>query len=72
MARKKKVIDTTGLPDYKIETFARALMPTILADFQNPKIQKEFQEWLKTKKNAKGILSQIYEIVTFVKQNIFL
>ncbi len=53
MGRKRKVINTTGLPDYKIEAFARALWPTILADFQNPEIQKEFEEWRKNKEAMK-------------------
>ncbi len=53
MGRKRKVINTTGLPDYVIEKFARALWPTILADFQNPEIQKEFEEWRKNKEAMK-------------------
>lgn len=47
MGRRKKRINTTGIPDYKIEAIARVLWPDILADWKDEQVQKEFAEWLK-------------------------
>lgn len=47
MGRRKKRINTTGIPDYNIEAIARVLWPDILADWKDEQVQKEFAEWLK-------------------------
>jgi hypothetical protein ELI_0999 len=58
MARKKK--NTTGVPDYEIDSLARALLPAIQALFETEEGKREFEEWkakrkqqLNTKKNKK-------------------
>lgn len=43
MARKKK--NTTGIPDYEIDSLARALLPTIQKLFESEEGQREFKEW---------------------------
>lgn len=43
MARKKK--NTTGIPDYEIDSLARALLPAIQKLFESEEGQREFKEW---------------------------
>lgn len=43
MARKKK--NTTGIPDYEIDSLARALLSAIQKLFESEEGQKEFKEW---------------------------
>ena len=46
MARKKKLINNTNIPEYEIEKIARCLLPDILAFYNSEDGQKEFKEWL--------------------------
>lgn len=46
MARKKKLINNTDIPEYEIEKIARCLLPDILAFYNSEDGQKEFKEWL--------------------------
>lgn len=43
MPRKKK--NNTGIPDFEIDSLARALLPAIQQLFEDEKTQKEFEEW---------------------------
>ena len=43
MPRKKK--NNTGIPDFEIDSLARALLPAIQQLFENEETQKEFVEW---------------------------
>lgn len=43
MARRRK--DTTGIPDYEIDSLARALLPAIQQLFEDEETKKEFEEW---------------------------
>lgn len=43
MPRKRK--NNTGIPDYEIDSLARALLPAIQKLFEDEKTQKEFEEW---------------------------
>lgn len=43
MLRKKK--NTTGIPDFKIDSLARALLPAIQAYFETEEGQREFALW---------------------------
>lgn len=43
MPRKKK--NNTGIPDFEIDSLARALLPAIQQLFENEETQKEFEEW---------------------------
>ncbi len=43
MLRRKK--NTTGIPDFEIDSLARALLPAIQAYFETEEGQREFAEW---------------------------
>lgn len=43
MKRKRK--NTTGIPDYEIDSLARALLPVIQQLFDEEETKKEFEEW---------------------------
>ncbi len=43
MSRRKK--NTTGIPDFEIDSLARALLPTIQAYFESEEGQREFAVW---------------------------
>lgn len=45
MSRRKKLINHTDIPQYKIEAIARCLMPDILAFYESAEGQREFAEW---------------------------
>ena len=48
LARKKKLVNKTNIPEYEIEKIARCLFPDILAFYNSEEGQKEFEEWKKT------------------------
>lgn len=43
MSRRKK--NTTGIPDFEIDSLARALLPAIQAYFETEEGQREFEVW---------------------------
>lgn len=43
MSRRKK--NTTGIPDFEIDSLARALLPAIQAYFETEEGKKEFAVW---------------------------
>ena len=43
MSRKKK--NTTGIPDYEIDSLARALLRDIQSLIETEKGKREFEEW---------------------------
>lgn len=45
MGRRKKVINNTSIPQYKVEAIARCIMPDILEFYESEEGQKEFVEW---------------------------
>ncbi len=47
MGRRKKLINNTNIPQYKIEAIARCIMPDILAYYESEDGQREFEEWKK-------------------------
>jgi hypothetical protein len=47
LSRRKKLINNTDIPQYKIEAIARCLMPDILAFYESEEGQREFAEWKK-------------------------
>ena len=51
MARRKKVVNHTKIPDYKIEAIARCLLPDILAYYESEEGQREFVKWQQEQKN---------------------
>lgn len=47
MGRRKKLINNTNIPQYKIEAIARCILPDILAFYESEEGQREFVEWKK-------------------------
>ena len=47
LARKKKLVNKTNIPEHEIEKIARCLFPDILAFYNSEEGQKEFEEWKK-------------------------
>ena len=45
MARKKKLINNTSIPQRVIEIIARCIFPDILAFYESEEGQREFAEW---------------------------
>ena len=45
MARKKKLINNTSIPQREIEIIARCIFPDILAFYESEERQREFAEW---------------------------
>jgi len=45
LGRRKKLINNTNIPQYKIEAIARCIIPDILAFYESEDGQKEFAEW---------------------------
>ena len=43
LPRKRK--NTTGIPDFEIDSLARALLPAIQKLFEDDKVKREFEEW---------------------------
>ena len=53
MARKKKLINNTNIPQYAIERFARCVFDDIREAYLNEEIQKAFAEWERQTQSAK-------------------
>jgi len=53
LGRRKKIINNTNIPQYKIETIARCIMPDILAFYESEEGQKEFAEWKRQQETEK-------------------
>lgn len=53
MARKKKLINNTNIPEHEIEKIARCLFPDILAFYNSEEGQKEFEAWKKERSQTK-------------------
>ena len=45
MARKKKLLNNTSIPQREIEIIARCIFPDILAFYESEEGQREFAEW---------------------------
>ncbi len=45
MARKKKLVNKTNIPEHEIEKIARCLLPDILTFYNSEEGQREFEEW---------------------------
>ena len=50
MPRKKK--NNTGVPDYEIDSLARAFIPAILNFYRTEEGQREFAEWQEKRKQT--------------------
>lgn len=47
MARKKKLINNTNIPEHEIEKIARCLLPDILEFYNSEEGQQELEAWKK-------------------------
>lgn len=47
LARKKKLINNTSIPEHEIEKIARCLLPDILEFYNSEEGQQEFEAWKK-------------------------
>lgn len=45
MARKKKPVNNSGIPQHAIEAIARYILPDIIAYYETEEGQREFREW---------------------------
>ena len=45
MARKKKPVNNSGIPQHAIEAIARCILPDIIAYYETEEGQREFHEW---------------------------
>ena len=54
MGRRKKIINNTNIPQYKIEAIARCIMPDILAFYESEEGQREFAEWKRQREAEKN------------------
>lgn len=52
ITRKRK--NTTGIPDFEIDSIARAMIPAIQKLFESEEIQKEFEEWKAARQKEKN------------------
>ena len=52
MPRNKKHNDYgTGIPLHEVDALVEILYPKMVAFFECPKVQKEFEEWLKNRES---------------------
>jgi hypothetical protein len=54
MGRRKKLINNTNIPQYKVEAIARCIMPDILAFYDSEEGQREFAEWKRQRETEKS------------------
>jgi hypothetical protein len=45
LGRRKKIVNNTNIPQYKVEAIARCILPDILAYYESEEGQREFAEW---------------------------
>ena len=45
MARRKKLVNNSGIPQHEIEHIARCILPDIIALYESEEGQREFREW---------------------------
>ena len=58
---KSKRENNTGIPDFELNSLARALLPVIQNLFEDEAVKKEFEEW-QAKRKAKQLNSQTKDI----------
>lgn len=53
LARRKKLVNNSGIPQHEIEYIAQCILPDIIALYESEEGQREFQEW-KTRREAEA------------------
>ena len=51
MARRKKLINHSDIPQHAIESIARCILPDILSFYESEEGQREFAEWKERRNN---------------------
>ena len=54
MSRRKKIINNTNIPQYRLEAIARCILPDILTFYESEEGQREFAEWKAQQEAEKG------------------
>ena len=54
MARRRKLINNTNIPQYEIEKIARILRPDIQAYYESEEGKREFAEWKEEQEQQKA------------------
>lgn len=49
--RRRKLVNSTSIPQHEIEAIARCIMPDILAFYESEEGQREFAEWKKRREH---------------------
>ena len=57
LGRRKKLINNSTIPQYKIEAIARCILPDILAFYESEEGQREFAEWKRQQEENKDAFS---------------
>lgn len=63
MAQRKKVINHTDIPDYKIEAIARCILPDILAYYESKEGQWEFARWQQEQKTKQDNKTAVQNVI---------
>lgn len=54
MARRKKLVNDSGIPQHEIEYIAQCILPDILALYESEEGQREFQKWEAQRESEKA------------------
>jgi len=54
LARRKKLINNTNIPQYKVEAIARCIITDILAFYESEEGQEEFAKWKRQQQTEKN------------------
>ena len=65
LARKKKLVNKTNIPEYEIEKIARCLFPDILVFYNSEEGQREFEAWKSEKAKEKNRLCASSKFTNF-------
>lgn len=57
LGRRKKLINNSTIPQYKIEAIDRCILPDILAFYESEEGQREFAEWKRQQEYSKDAFS---------------
>lgn len=57
MIRKRK--NTTGIPDFEIDSLARVMLPAILNFYRTEEGQREFAQWQEERKQQTQLNKQL-------------
>ncbi len=55
LGRRKKLINSTKIPQHEIETIARCIFPDILAFYESEEGQEEFARWKQQQEKKKDV-----------------